>query len=85
MRQKLLLESNLVKLLPYRKPSKVKLDKYIELMNSGVQFPPVHIWVRDGKLQFNDGIHRVMAAKLTNKPLQVKIHSMFLKQLKELK
>ena len=77
------IESELVQLLPYRKPSKRKLSEYIDLMNTGVNFPPVHIWVHDGKLQFNDGIHRVMAAKLTGKPLTVKIHKMFVDSLKE--
>lgn len=79
------IESELVQLLPYRKPSKRKLSEYIDLMNNGVIFPPVHIWIHNGKLQFNDGIHRVMASKMTNKPLTVKLHKMFVDSLKEFK
>lgn len=62
------------KTLPNRSFSFKKAYKYAKLMESGVEFPPVNVYInRDFKhLDFNDGRHRVAAAKMTSMMLKVK-------------
>ena len=68
-----LLEPNKVRHLRNSSPRWEKVYKYAKLMEQGVEFPPVHVY-RDkfGNLTYNDGRHRVMAAKLTGLPLKVR-------------
>ena len=51
-----------------------KAFEYAKLMEAGVEFPPVKIHYDTAldKWRYNDGRHRVMAAKLANKPLKVR-------------
>ncbi len=51
-----------------------KAFKYAKLMERGVEFPPVNVYVcRNGNhLTFNDGRHRVAAAKMAGVRLKVK-------------
>lgn len=60
--------------LPNCSPSWSKAYEYAKLMEQGVEFPPVNIFIdTKGTLNYNDGRHRVMASKLCNKPLLVKM------------
>ena len=55
------------------KPQWSKVYRYAKLMEQGVEFPPVHVFRNEfGNLTYNDGRHRVMAAKLTGLPLRVR-------------
>ena len=61
--------------LPNKKFSYQKAFKYAKLMEQGVEFPPVNIFVnyhRNNMLDYNDGVHRVAAAKMTGKMLKIK-------------
>ena len=60
--------------LPNRKPNWKKAFLYAKLMESGITFPPVNIFLdKNNNLTYNDGIHRVAAAKMTGIPLLIKI------------
>jgi len=60
--------------LPTKTFSLQKAFRYAKLMEAGVEFPPVNVFInRDFKhLDFNDGRHRTAAAKMTGKQLRVK-------------
>lgn len=62
------------RILPNKTFSWTKAYRYAKLMEEGVEFPPVkvHKHREHGYLTFNDGRHRVAAAKLLDKPLKVK-------------
>lgn len=51
-----------------------KAFKYAKLMEEGVEFPAVNIYPHpeNNNLTFNDGRHRVAAAKLSGVKLRVK-------------
>lgn len=60
--------------LPFRKCKLSKAYRYAKLMEQGVEFPPVYVFYNEKhQLDFNDGRNRVMAAKLADKELRVKI------------
>lgn len=63
-----------VRSLPNCKPDWKKAYKYAKLMEQGVEFPPVHIFKdKNGNLVYNDGRHRVTAAKMLGVGLKIKI------------
>lgn len=65
-----------VKHLPNCNPNWEKVYKYAKLMESGIEFPPVYIYRNEfGRYCYNDGRHRVMAAKLLGKELKIRIYS----------
>lgn len=55
------------------KPNWKKAFKYAKLMEKGVEFPPVKLYYKEGYLDYNDGRHRVTAAKLSGKPLKIRM------------
>lgn len=57
-----------------KKPKWDKVFKYAKLMEDGVKFPPVSITFHKGKWRYNDGRHRVLAARMAQVPLKVKSH-----------
>ena len=63
-----------VKLLPDCVPYWPKVFEYAKLMEQGVEFPPVKIYFDEvaNRWKYNDGRHRVMAAKLAGVELHVK-------------
>jgi len=73
MRPKYSLTKKQLKLLPDCSPHWPKVFKYAKLMEQGVEFPPVNIFHNEVKnrWEYNDGRHRVMAAKLSNSILRV--------------
>lgn len=59
--------------LPDKKFSWKKAYEYAKLMEMGIKFPPVRVYLNDkGILNYNDGHHRVAAAKLSGMKLFVK-------------
>lgn len=63
-----------VKLLPDCSPHWPKVFRYAKLMGQGVEFSPVKIHFNKelNRWQYNDGRHRVMAAKLSGTELLVR-------------
>lgn len=60
--------------LPNKKFSYEKAYKYAKLMEQGVIFPSVNVFSnpnKSGMLDYNDGVHRVAAAKLTGMKLRI--------------
>lgn len=74
MRYDYYLNTEQVKILPDSSPHWKKVYEYAKLMESGVTFPPVkiHFDKAINRWRYNDGRHRVMAAKLTGLPLKVR-------------
>jgi hypothetical protein len=65
-----------LKLLPKNKGGNLeKAFRYAQLMLKGVEFPPVYIHFNKtlNRWDFNDGRHRVLAAKMTG--IQLKVRS----------
>ena len=60
--------------LPNKTFSYKKAFKYAKLMEKGEEFPPVKVYINreKGHLTFNDGRHRVAAAKMSGKPLLIR-------------
>lgn len=51
-----------------------KAYKYARLMESGVEFPPVKVYIDlDGKMLFCDGAHRSAAGKMTKEDILVEV------------
>lgn len=73
MRRKYNLAPMYVNQLPNCTPRWEKAFRYAKLMEQGVEFPPVNIYFCKDKNRwlYNDGRHRVMAAKMTGLPLKV--------------
>ena len=70
-----LITAEQVKLLQSAKsPYWPKVFKYAKLMEQGVEFPPVkiHFNKEKNRWMYNDGRHRVLAAKMVNKGLFVR-------------
>lgn len=55
-------------------PNWPKVFEYAKRMEQGVKFAPVkiHFNKKTNKWQYNDGRHRVLAAKMSGKPLLVR-------------
>ena len=60
--------------LPNCKPSWQKVYRYAMMMENGQKFPPVNIFFdkKKNEWRYNDGRHRVIAAKMCGLPLLVK-------------
>lgn len=72
-----MVDNMFIKALPWRNrnshPNWTKVYLYAKLMESGEVFPPVKVFKdKNGSWTFNDGRHRVLAAKLTKAKLRVK-------------
>lgn len=74
MRYEYYINSEQLKLLPNCTPVWSKVFRYAKLMEEGFEFPPVKIHYNKDLQRwiYNDGRHRVMAAKLSGVPLKVK-------------
>ena len=74
MRYEYYLTLEQLKLLPNCKPHWKKVFEYAKLMENGIKFPAVQIWFNEekNKWDYNDGRHRVMAAKLSGISLKVR-------------
>lgn len=66
MRHKYLLRSDYVRSLKSDNVNWGKAYQYAKKMEAGEVFPPVHIFFNDelNRWDYNDGRHRVMAAKM---------------------
>ena len=73
MRPKYNLTKEQLGLLANCSPHWPKVFRYAKLMEQGVEFPAVNIFYNKdkNKWEYNDGRHRVMAAKLSNTKLRV--------------
>jgi hypothetical protein len=67
------LTSEQLKILPNKGAHYPKAYRYAKLMAQGIEFPPVNIYFNKSKnmWDYNDGRHRVLAAKLSETPLYV--------------
>lgn len=63
-------------LCDHHKVSKIKALGFAEAMMFGAKFPPVHVSPspsNDGRYLVQNGAHRTVAAKLSDKPLFIKM------------
>ena len=75
MRYQYYLSDEQLKCLPSDKGGNLrKAFQYAKLMAEGVRFPPVQIYFNKDKnsWDFNDGRHRVLAARMAGVPLLVR-------------
>ena len=74
MRYEYYLTEEQLKILPNCKPNLRKVFRYAKLMEQGVEFPPVNIYYyeKEKRWRYNDGRHRVTAAKMAGVPLKVR-------------